>query len=84
MLWGSEEYDPGRRQSEHGKGTDNILLILRASSYGPIERKDKSDWVSACRELQVERTKGRGRKTWNECVKVDMKWLNLPMDNQYS
>jgi len=24
--------------------------------------KDKSDWVSACRELQVEGTKGKGRE----------------------
>jgi len=33
----------------------------------------------ACKELQVEGTKskGRGRKTWNQCVKVDMKRLDL-------
>jgi len=33
----------------------------------------------ASKELQVEKTegKGRGRKTWNECVKVDMKWFGL-------
>jgi len=32
-----------------------------------VERKDKSDWVSACRVLLVEGTKrmGRGRKMWN-------------------
>jgi len=38
-----------------------------------------SDWVSACRELQVEGTKskGRGIKKWNECVNVDMKRLGL-------
>jgi len=45
--------------------------------YGRVERKDKSDCLSACRELKVEGTKskGRGRKTWNECVKVHMKRL---------
>jgi len=36
---------------------------------------DMRDWISACRKLQAEGTKGkrRGRKTLNECVKVDMK-----------
>jgi len=49
--------------------------MIRPLSH--VERKDKSDWVSACRELQVEGTngKGKGRKTWNECVKVNMKKL---------
>jgi len=52
---------------------------------GHVEFKDNSDMdhmVSACRELQVEGTKskGRGRITWNECVKVDMKWLGLVKD----
>jgi len=34
-----------------------------------------SVWVSACRVLEVDGAKGKGRdtKTWNECVKVDMK-----------
>jgi len=41
------------------------------------ERKEKSDWVSACRKSKVECTKRkeRGRKMLNECVKVDMKGL---------
>jgi len=45
-----------------------------------------SDWVLAYRKLQVEGTKkkGRGRKTWNECVKVDMKRLGLVKDDAYS
>jgi len=44
-----------------------------------VEPKDNSDWVSACRELEAEgeKTKKRSRKTWNECVKVDMKRLGL-------
>jgi len=38
-----------------------------------------SDWVSACRELQVEGTKGKARvrTAWNECLKVEMKRLGL-------
>jgi len=41
--------------------------------------RNKSDWISTCRELQVVGTKGkgRGRKTWNECVKEDIKRLGL-------
>ena len=38
--------------------------------FGHVERKDADDWVSACRKLEVtgERGRGRGRKTWKECV----------------
>ena len=37
------------------------------------------DWVSACRGLVVEGTRGRGRsrKTWEQCVRDDMKLLGL-------
>jgi hypothetical protein len=44
-----------------------------------VERKDASDWVSACRELEVEGVRGRrrGRKTWGECVNDDMKERGL-------
>jgi len=43
-----------------------------------VECKDKIDWVSAYRELQVDGTKSkrRGRKTKNQCVKFDMKGLD--------
>ena len=36
-------------------------------------------WVSACRGLMVEGTRGRGRsrKTWEQCVRDDMKLLGL-------
>jgi len=45
-----------------------------------------SDWVSTCTELQVEGTKGneRSRRTWNECVKVDMKRLGLVKDDDHN
>jgi len=41
---------------------------------------------SACRELQVEgsKSKGRGRKTWNEGVKVDMKRCGLVKDDAHN
>ena len=37
------------------------------------------DWVSACINLVVAgvRYVGRGKKTWGECVKDDMKLLGL-------
>jgi len=40
-----------------------------------VERKDSDDWVSACRRFEVNavRDRGRGRKTWDECVK-DLIW----------
>jgi hypothetical protein len=33
----------------------------RLGWFGHVERKDRSDWVSACRELEVEGVTGRGR-----------------------
>ena len=44
-----------------------------------LERKSVDDWVSACRGLVVEGTRGRGRsrKTWEQCVRDDMKLLGL-------
>ena len=43
--------------------------------FGHVERKDKEDWVSACRDMKVDGTKERrrGRKTWMECIVNDMK-----------
>ena len=37
------------------------------------------DWVSACRRLVVVGTRGRGRsrKTWEQCVRDDMKLPGL-------
>ena len=42
-------------------------------------RKSEDDWVSACRNVVVAlvRCASRGRKTWYECVKDDMKVLGL-------
>ena len=37
------------------------------------------EWVSACRVLEVpgDKDRGRGRKTWGECVDGDMRLLGL-------
>src|SRR5664279_4828720 len=39
-----------------------------------LERKNPDDWVSACRDLEVDgvKRKGRSRKTWGECVRNDI------------
>ena len=44
-----------------------------------LERKSVDDWVSACRGLVVEGARGRGRsrKTWEQCVRDDMKLPGL-------
>jgi hypothetical protein len=47
--------------------------------FGHVERKSTGDWVSKCREVVVvgARGRGRGRKTWMECVEEDMRRLQL-------
>jgi len=51
--------------------------------FGHVERRDADDWVSGCRNLKVEgaRGRGRGRKTWKECVADDMRRLNLKRED---
>lgn len=66
------------------EGVAEIVRRGRLRWYGHVERLNardsrKRDWVSACREITVEgsRGRGRGRKTWKECVEEDMKRLRL-------
>ena len=53
--------------------------------FGHVERKNADDWVSTCRKLEVigerGRRKGRGRKTWKECVADDMRKLKLRQED---
>jgi len=53
---------------------EEVVSRGRIRCYGHVLPKYKSDWVSAGWELQIERrkSKGRGRKTSKEGVKVDM------------
>ena len=56
---------------------ESVVVIVRRGRmgwFGHLERKDTLDWVSACRNFVVsgEKIKGRGRKTWGECVRHDM------------
>ena len=63
-------------------GIDCVADVVRRGRlrwFGHLERKSVNDWVSACRGLVVEGTRGRGRsrKTWEQCVRDDMKLLGL-------
>ena len=57
----------------------DVVRCGRLRWFGHLERKSVDDWVSACRGLVVEGTRGRGRsrKTWEQCVRDDMKLLGL-------
>ena len=46
-----------------------------------VERKDADYWVSSCRNMAVSRERGRGRKTWKECVADDMRQLRLRQED---
>src|SRR5258706_87002 len=60
-------------------GISEVVRRDRLRWYGHVERKNPTDWVSACRGLIVDgaRDRGRGRKTWQECVQEDMKRSKL-------
>ena len=57
----------------------DVVRRGRMRWFGHLEHKSVDDWVSACRRLVVEGTRGRGRsrKTWEQCVRDDMKLLGL-------
>ena len=47
--------------------------------FGHVERKVDDDWVNKCTKVEVvgKVGRGRGRKTWLQCVNSDMKDLGL-------
>src|SRR5260221_12070222 len=63
-------------------GIECVLDVVRPARlrwFGHIERKIKDDWVAACRDMVVEgeNGRGRGRKTWHECLVEDTGKLKL-------
>ena len=65
-------------------GVQSVADVVRHGRLrwlGHLERKGVDDWVSACMEKCVsgggEMCGGRGRMTWEECVKDGMKLLGL-------
>ena len=69
-----------RISSEELNGRLGIVKIMeivrqgRLRWFGHLERKGNDDWVSACRNYVVPgpKSKGRSRKTWDECVRYDL------------
>jgi hypothetical protein len=57
----------------------DVVRRGRLRWFGHVERKNAEDWVSACRNFEVvgARSRGRGKKTWDECVRRDMVQLDL-------
>jgi len=39
--------------------------------FGHVERKEVDDWVSACRNLEVARSRGRGRPRMTRRTRLD-------------
>ena len=74
-----------RKSSEelrHRIGIENVADVIRRGRlrwFGHVERKEDNDWVKACQTLEIDgnRGKGRGKKTWRQCVDEDMKILKL-------
>ena len=51
----------------------------RLRRFEHLERRSVDDWALACRKVEVTgaRCKGRKRKTWKECMDIDMEVLGL-------
>jgi len=51
----------------------------RLSRFGLVEHKDGTDWVKRYVTLEVEGIRQRGlpKNTWWDCIKVNMKSLDL-------
>jgi len=51
--------------------------------FGHVERKDDADWLKRCMKMEFEGTRqmGRSRKTWWDCVKVDMESFGLSRED---
>ena len=63
-------------------GIDGVEEVVRGGRlrwFGHLERKDSDDWVSTCRDFEVmgAKSRGRGRKTWGECLRQDLKDYGL-------
>ena len=51
----------------------------RLGWFGLLERMDGGDWVSACRNMAIVGSAGKGipKRRWNEVVKYDLKKCGL-------
>src|SRR3989442_4743362 len=83
VRWMSGVTLKNRRSSEELVGVDRVVRRGRLRWFWHVERKEADDWVSKCRNLEVVggAKKERGRKTWMECVKKDMKECGLKIED---
>src|SRR2546425_789497 len=89
VRWMSGVTLKDRRTSEELKqrlgieSVDTVVSRGRLRWYGHVERKNADDWVSKCRSLKVVGgiRKGRGKKTWIECVPTDMMKIGLKKED---
>ena len=63
-------------------GIEGVVEVMRRGRlrwFGHVERKGVDDWVSACRNLEVVGSRGRGRPrvTWRAWLDGDMKDIGL-------
>jgi len=81
-VWGS------RTEHLYSVDLNSRLGIVRSTEivkwghlgwFGHLERKDSDDYVSACRNFEVSqpKSKGRCRKTWDECVRHDLHFMRF-------
>ena len=61
------------------EGVVEVMRRDRLRWFGHVERKEVDDWVSACRNLEVAGSRGRGRPrmTWRTRLDGDMKDMGL-------
>ena len=60
-------------------GVMDVVRKGRLAWFGHLERRDTSDCVSGCREMELAGSRGKGRpvKTWQDCINADMARFGL-------
>src|SRR6059036_3059875 len=71
------------RQGLGIESVDRVVSRRRLRWYGHVKRKNADDWINKCRNLEVVGgiRKGRGKKTWIECVTTYMKKIGLKKED---
>src|SRR6187401_638600 len=74
--------EEGRKELRNSLSIEDVTEIVRRGRlrwFGHVERKADDDWVKKCTKVEVvgKVGRGRGRKTWLQCVNSDMKDLGL-------
>ena len=74
-VWSDFEEGKSSEEIRNRLGIVSVSDLVRQGRlrwFGHVERKDADDWVSACRNMAVSGERGKGRKTWKECVAVEV------------